>query len=153
MKSNIVAKTLLAISLVLSIFILFKIKEVRDTAFNDAKTETRLLYALEEAKTGIVEFRLASGAAIDSNSWANKILGYGTGEVKGIMLSSMFPKEIADIDFKKHPPTKVYICQAATKNGKTVRVYVRAITSIKSDRVFFIINDDSMITEVFKENH
>lgn len=152
MKSNILAKTLLALSLVLSVFILFKIKEIKDRAFNDAKTETRLLYALEEAKTGIVEFRLTSGAAIDSNSCANKILGYGDGEIKGIMLSNMFPSGISEIDFKKHPPTKVYICDVARKDGGIVRVYVRAITSIKSDRVFFVMNEDSMIAEVSNKN-
>lgn len=138
-------KILLFVILGISTFGLYKINDLQKTAFNDAKMESRFVYTLDEAKTGLLEFRLKTGVALDSNSNAGSILGYSRDEIKGMLLSNVFPKQIADLDFEKHPPTKVYVCEVSKKNGTTEKVYVRAVTSVSNDRVFFILNKENSL--------
>lgn len=109
-------------------------------AFDDSKLESRYIFGMEETRSGLIELRLATKTVLNANKIAESTLGYETQEMQGILLNSLVTDKIANTDFEKAPPIRVYRCYMTNKNGTFSDVIIRIMTAKKIDRIFITIN-------------
>ncbi len=107
-------------------------KENVQTILQSASTETRLLLALDDTHTGLVDVAAGSGTIAYANPAALEIFGYDKMdglEVSAILPESMRPehaRRVSDSMKEGAPPHVAAMkCFALRKNGETITVYVR----------------------------